>query len=100
MQVFIKNRTGYLVSRLFLGIFEGGYIPSAAFTISCWYTKHELSKRLAILFFGMFGGNALSPILASGILKMEGKGGLVGWQWLFLRTCITKLFLQANLYDS
>jgi MFS family permease len=100
MQVFIKNSTGYLLSRFFLGLVEGGYIPSAAYTISCWYTTRELSKRLAILFFGMFGGNALSPILASGILKMEGIGGLVGWQWLFLRKCVTEFFLQANLHTS
>lgn len=32
----------------------------------------------------MFSGNALSPILASGILKLEGERGLRGWQWLFL----------------
>ncbi len=33
----------------------------------------------------MFGGNALSPLLASGILKLDGKQGIKGWQWLFLR---------------
>lgn len=32
----------------------------------------------------MFGGNALSPILASGILKLDGKQGITGWKWIFL----------------
>lgn len=32
----------------------------------------------------MFGGNALSPLLASGILKLSGRHGLRDWQWLFL----------------
>lgn len=35
--------------------------------------------------FGQFGGNGLSPLLASGILRLDGRGGLKGWQWLFLR---------------
>lgn len=41
---------------------------------------------MAIFFFGMFGGNAISPVLASGILKLDGRRGMHGWQWLFLRT--------------
>lgn len=32
----------------------------------------------------MFGGNALGPILASGILQLDGAQGLRGWQWIFL----------------
>lgn len=100
MQVFLVDRKGFLASRMMLGLAEAGYIPGACYTLSTWYTKKELAKRIAILlvpskyritlaltlksFFGMFSGNALSPILASGILKLEGERGLRGWQWLFL----------------
>ncbi|KAF2226764.1 major facilitator superfamily domain-containing protein [Elsinoe ampelina] len=84
LQVFVKNRTGFLVSRWFLGTAESGYIPGAIYTLSTWYKERELAKRVAILFFGMFGANALSPILASGILMLDDKRGLTGWQWLFM----------------
>ncbi|KAH6645227.1 major facilitator superfamily domain-containing protein [Truncatella angustata] len=84
LQVFIKNKTGFLVSRLALGFTEAGYIPGAIYTLSTWYTRGELAKRVAIFFFGMFGGNAISPVLASGILKLDHAQGLRGWQWLFL----------------
>ncbi|CAI6323188.1 unnamed protein product [Periconia digitata] len=84
LQVFVKDRTGFLLSRAFLGLCEAGYIPGGIYTLSTWYTKGELAKRVAVFFFGMFGGNAISPLLASGILKLGGRGGLRGWQWLFL----------------
>lgn len=84
MQIFLKNRAGFLVSRLILGFAEAGYIPGAVYTLSMWYKKRELAKRVAIFFFGMFGGNAISPILASGILQLSGKRGIKGWQWLFM----------------
>lgn len=84
LQVFVKNRAGFLASRLFLGFAESGYIPGGIYTLSTWYTKRELSKRVSIFFFGMFGGNAISPILASGILKLDGARGIKGWQWIFL----------------
>jgi MFS family permease len=85
MQIFIKSRNGFLVSRAALAVAEAGYIPSGIYTLSTWYRKRELAKRVAILFFGMFGSNALSPLLASGILKLDGRRGLEGWKWIFLR---------------
>jgi sugar phosphate permease len=84
MQISIKNRSGFLVTRAVLGLAEASYIPSSIYTLSTWYRKRELGTRVAVFFFGMFGGNALSPILASGILRLEGVGGIAGWQWLFL----------------
>ncbi|KAM7205458.1 Major facilitator superfamily domain containing protein [Naviculisporaceae sp. PSN 640] len=83
LQIFVKNRTGFLISRLLLGLCESGYIPGAIYTLSTWYTKKELARRVAIFFFGMFGGNAISPLLATGILKLDQARGLRGWQWLF-----------------
>lgn len=85
MQVFLRSRTGFLLVRLILGLSEAGYIPGAVYTLSTWYRRRELSRRVAILFFGMFGGNAISPLLASGILKLDNARGLRGWQWLFMR---------------
>lgn len=84
--MFIRDRGAFLATRLLLGLAEAGYIPGAAYTLSTWYTRRELAKRIAVFFFGMFGGNALSPLLASGILQLEGQRGIRGWQWLFLST--------------
>lgn len=99
LQVFVKDKTGFLLTRSFLGLCEAGYIPGAIYTLSTWYTKRELAKRVAVFFFGMFGGNAISPVLASGILRLGGRGDMKGWQWLFLRTlcasyCVTPELTQ------
>ncbi|KAJ4207465.1 hypothetical protein NW767_002715 [Fusarium falciforme] len=98
MQVFVKNRAGFLAARLMLGLAEAGYIPGAVYTLSTWYTKRELAKRVSVLFFGMFGGNAISPILASGILKLDNARGIRGWQWLFLR--VLPLFFLYTGYTN
>lgn len=100
MQVFVKNRGGFLAARLMLGFAEAGYIPGAVYTLSTWYTKRELAKRVSVLFFGMFGGNAISPILASGILKLDNARGLKGWQWLFLRMVCPDDGKPVNVADS
>jgi MFS family permease len=91
MQVFLKNKAGFLAARVMLGFAESGYTPGAMYTLSTWYKRRELAKRISVFFFGMFGGNAISPILATGILKMDNLRGLKGWQWLFLRMYLSLL---------
>lgn len=93
MQVFIRNRGAFLAVRLLLGFAEAGYIPGAVYTLATWYTRGELAKRVAIFFFGMFGGNAVSPLLASGILLLAGRRGIREWQWLFLSMYFLSFFL-------
>lgn len=59
------------------------------YTLSTWYDADQLTKRIAIFFFGMFGGTAISPLLGAGLLRLDGKGGLFGWQWIFLGKVVT-----------
>ncbi|KAI9040806.1 MFS general substrate transporter [Aspergillus affinis] len=44
------------------------------YTLSTWYTKEQLTKRIAIFFFGMFGGNAVAPLLGAGLLRLDVEG--------------------------
>ncbi|BDD58406.1 hypothetical protein MAP00_003686 [Monascus purpureus] len=94
LQVFIKNRAGFLSMWLFLRLVETGYIPGAMFTLSTWYKNEELAKRVAYFFFGMFSGNALSPLLASGVLQLDGHRGIRGWRWLFIIEGIFTIFFS------
>ncbi|GJD02282.1 inner membrane transporter yfaV [Colletotrichum higginsianum] len=70
MQVFLVDRKGFLAARMMLGLAEAGYIPGACYTL---------------------------PILASGILKLEGERGLRGWQWLFLIEGVFTIFVGLSL---
>ncbi|CAG8273030.1 unnamed protein product, partial [Penicillium nalgiovense] len=99
LQVFVRNKSGFLLTRTFLGLAEAGYIPGAMYTLSTWYTKQELTKRIAIFFFGMFGGTAISPLLGAALLKLDGKCGLFGWQWIFLGlfSIVVSIFLFCFL---
>ncbi|OJJ07862.1 hypothetical protein ASPVEDRAFT_57105 [Aspergillus versicolor CBS 583.65] len=104
LQVLLRNRGGFLATRMLLGLAEAGYIPGSIYTLSTWYTPQELGRRVAILFFGMFGGNAISPLIGAGILRLHGQGSLSGWQYIFLiegiATMIVALLLLLVLPTS
>lgn len=83
-QVFLKSSSGLYASRFFVGALEGGYIPGMAVYISRYYTNQELALRFALFWASNSIAGALSGPLAIGLISLKGKGGLTGWQWLFL----------------
>lgn len=54
-----------------------------------WYRRHEACYRTALFFSAATVAGAFSGILAYGIEKMDGVGGLAGWRWsLFLLSLV------------
>ncbi|GLB37556.1 putative high-affinity nicotinic acid transporter [Lyophyllum shimeji] len=90
---------GYLVlCRLFLGVFEAGFFPALVFIITTWYKRHEVQKRLAFfyLFSILLGG--FSAIFAYTLTLIAPRGGLNGWQWIFIIEGIITIVLGILTY--
>lgn len=83
-QIFLKNGTGLVVARFFIGALEGGYIPGMVLYVSKFYTNQELGLRLALFWASNSVAGALGGPLSIGLLSLRGKHGLHGWQWIFL----------------
>jgi hypothetical protein len=83
-QAFMHNRTGFYITRAFIGLFEGGFIPGAILMATYFYTSRELSVRLAAFWSTLNVARVISALLAAGLLEMRGVGGRPGWFWLFL----------------
>ncbi|KAM0817683.1 putative Nicotinamide mononucleotide permease [Seiridium cardinale] len=83
-QIFLKSGSSLLAARFLIGALEGGYIPGFALYISRYYTNNELARRYAIFWASTSFAGALGGPLSIGLLSLRGRGGLEGWQWLFL----------------
>lgn len=62
----VQNFAQLLVVRVFLGVTEAPFFPGAIFLMSSWYTRQELTKRIAWFYGGvalanMFGGLVSIP---------------------------------------
>ncbi|KAF8482545.1 MFS general substrate transporter [Russula ochroleuca] len=80
----VNTYQGLLISRVVLGLVEGGLFPGVAYYISLWYPRRIQGQRLAIFFSAATVAGAFGGILAHGIAQMDGTAGLHGWQWIFL----------------
>jgi MFS family permease len=81
---FISNFSGLLVTRIFLGVAEGGLFPGVAYYITMWYRRHECGFRMALFFSAATAAGAFGGLLARGIMEMDGVAGRAGWSWIFI----------------
>lgn len=83
-QGFVKNYSGLLATRFFLGVFETGMFPGAFYLIGMWYRRHEAQKRYSFFFSSTTLAGAFGGLLAAAIGKMKGVAGYAGWRWIFI----------------
>lgn len=103
LMCLVNTFQGLVVARVFLGLTEAGLFPGVTYYISLWYPRDERSLRIAIFFSAATVAGAFGGILAYAIEKMEGVGGLHGWQWIFclegIATIIAALAAFFFMYD-
>ncbi|THH06071.1 hypothetical protein EW145_g4338 [Phellinidium pouzarii] len=85
---FVKSYAGLIITRVFLGIAEGGTLArfsGLTYLLSRYYRRTELVMRVGIFFglaptlAGAFGG-----LLASGLLSISDIGVVTSWRKIFL----------------
>ena len=81
----VQNFAQLLVVRIFLGVTEAPFFPGAIFLMSSWYTRQELTKRIAWFYGGVALANMFGGLIAAGVLdNLDGRNGIAGWRWLFI----------------
>jgi MFS family permease len=103
LMCLVKSYQSLVVARAFLGLTEAGLYPGVNYYICLWYPRSERSKRIAIFFSAVSVAVAFGGLLAYGIERMEGVGGLHGWQWIFclegIATVLVAIFSFFYMHD-
>ena len=82
--IFVSGTTSFYLLRLSLGAAEAGFFPGVILYLTYWFPHGVRARTLGLFYFGapialIFGGP-----LSGMLLNIEGRGGLRGWQWMFL----------------
>ncbi len=82
--MLVSGRTSFYLLRLLLGAAEAGFFPGVILYLTYWFPNRVRTRMLGQFYFGaplafIFGG-PLSGLL----LGLHDKGGLQGWQWMFM----------------
>lgn len=83
-----------VVVRFFLGFVEAPFFPGAVFLMSSWYTRAEMTRRMAWFYSGNALANMFGGLLGAAILGgLEGAHGIAGWRWLFIVVSLARILL-------
>ncbi|KAL7276758.1 hypothetical protein RUND412_000256 [Rhizina undulata] len=100
---FVRDWRWLVVCRTLMGFCESGFFPGCVYLISCWYSRYEVQKRIAVFYLISVLIGSFSSILAYGLIHMEGLGGVRGWRWIFiiegLMTCMISLSAYFLILD-
>ncbi|KAI9371091.1 major facilitator superfamily domain-containing protein [Aspergillus egyptiacus] len=84
-QAAAHSFAGLVVARFFLGFVEAPFFPGAVMLMSSWYTRQELSYRIAWFYAGSSLANAFGGLIGAGVLgNLHMEHGISGWRWLFI----------------
>jgi sugar phosphate permease len=81
---FVQTWRQIIAMRILLGIAMSGIYPGLTVLISAWYTRKEQQLRFAFMQSGEVIVLATGGIVNFGLNQLNGKGGLKGWQWMFI----------------
>lgn len=84
LTMFVNTAESLYVARFLLGIAEAGFYPGILFWMSFWLPARSLTRAYSLFQLGIPISLALGSVVTAQLLRLDGVGGLLGWQWVFL----------------
>ncbi len=82
--VWVRSPTSFYLLRFLLGVAEAGFVPGMLLYLTFWFPSHERARAVAKFMTATSLAGVVGGPLSSALLRLNGVGGLKGWQWLFL----------------
>ena len=83
--VWVTTPTQFYIARFLLGVFEAGFFPGVILYLTYWYPSARRGRVISMFMTATVIASVIAGPLSGATMKyLDGVGGLVGWQWLFL----------------
>ena len=91
----IGNQHAFYLMRILLGLAEAGFFPGIIFYLTLWFPSVYRGRIVGLFMAAIPVSSAIGSPVSGAILGMDGIGGLVGWQWLFLLEAAPSIVLAV-----
>ena len=82
--MFVRTPMQFYVMRFLLGAAEAGFFPSVIYYFSGWFPMAWRGRAVSRIYIASSLASVVMGSISAGLLGLDGRGGLQGWQWLFL----------------
>ena len=94
---FVGSPRSFYIMRFLLGVGEAGFVPGMLLYLTFWFPSHERARAVAKFMTATSLAGVVGGPLSSALLKLDGIGGLAGWQWLFIVEGIPTILLGISV---
>jgi MFS transporter, ACS family, tartrate transporter len=82
--MLVRTPLQFYIMRFLLGAAEAGFFPSVIYYFSSWFPMAWRGRAVSRIYIASSLASVVMGTISAGLLGLDGRGGLQGWQWLFL----------------
>ena len=94
----VETPRGFYMLRFLLGSAEAGFFPGMILYLKSWFPETARARAVALFMTAGPLSGVLGGPLSGALLGLHHRGGLAGWQWLFLLEGLPAIVLGAVVY--
>lgn len=91
--MFTRGKYSFYLIRFLLGFAEAGFFPGIVLYLTYWVPSQRRARVLSTFLTATAISGLVGTPLAGALMMLDGRGGLRGWQWVFLLEGIPPVLL-------
>jgi ACS family tartrate transporter-like MFS transporter len=95
--MFATTVPAFYALRFLLGAAEAGFFPGILYYLTKWYRERDRARAVALFMTAGTLAGVIGTPLSGALLELDGRGGLHGWQWVFLVEGIPAVLLGISV---
>jgi len=96
--MFVWSPVSFSVLRFLLGMAEAGFFPGVIYYLSLWFPQEMRARTVSRFYVAVPISNVLMGLIAGSLLRLNGRLGLKGWQWLFLVEALPAIVMSVVVF--
>ena len=91
--MFVGGKWSFYIARVVLGLAEAGFFPGMVLFFTYWIPAADRARTGALFMMAAPIAIVVGAPVSEALLKLHGRFGLAGWQWLFLMEGVPAVIL-------
>ena len=96
--MFVRGAASFYTLRFLLGAAEAGFFPGMMLYLTYWFPAAVRARAVAVFMSAIPVAQAIGTLGSGLLLGLGGRGGLTGWQWLFLLEGLPAVVLGVAVF--
>ncbi len=96
--MFVRGTASFYTLRFLLGAAEAGFFPGMMLYLTYWFPGAVRARAVAAFMSAIPVAQAIGTLGSGLLLGLGGRGGLTGWQWLFLLEGLPAMVLGVVVF--